>query len=255
MLLHQRPSILLLLTLLPSVFSSTIAWTNPSTSSPSLLLAPLSTILFNTPSCESVDVTLRSRERDLVLPPQTEAIGVLVLSVLNMPREEMEEAREGRNTEEIGEGEAELVEALLRMRKCGGEIKVVELEDLKDVLDEDSNLSTDIFPSYSYTLLTTLSPSSLLLLSPPSASTFSPTSWTTRKARLSSLLRETTTGPLAMLIASTWVCGLLFIARRVWTNRKAAMEDRKELEWEGEEALMSEEGGEMKEVLFDVVFV
>lgn len=117
--------------------------------------------------------------------------------------------------------------------------------------DDNSELNTALASSFSWTLLTTLSPASMLALAPPKV--FSEHSFASRKARVASLIKGATSGSSGVLIATAWVLGLLFIARRVYTNRKAAQRDQKELEGEdGEyEALLYARGSmsEMQELV------
>ncbi|KAL8286483.1 hypothetical protein RQP46_004500 [Phenoliferia psychrophenolica] len=204
--------------------SPALTWRNPA--SLSRTLPSLSSVLFDSTPCA---------RRDLAFPAGGLG-GILVVSIPTLAADEVVSVEDmvGAEVLQAASQEDALVAALRDRIHCGVEVRVLAIENLEDVLDETSELNTVLAPSYTWTLLSTLSPSSLLLLASPQLLA-SPTSFSSRKARIGALLRGATTGASGITIGAIWIIGILFIVRRVWTNKKAAAKDRRD-------SLMEEEG-------------
>lgn len=263
----RRPtrSLLPLLTLiLPALSQALDETTYFAYRSPSPLpLPPLSSLLFSSPPC---------RERGLAFPEAPVVGGILVLS---LPPAEWEDVKGSGKVEGMGigegvgeeeeeegkEGEEEVGRALWERRGCGVEVKVVELEDVRELLDPTSYLTLTLLPTFSYTILTSLSPASLELLAPSStleteasSSRLDAESEKPKGARLKALLKSTTQGWLSVVIFGIWGIGIACIARRLWLNRaraegKEEVREEKEWNWDAPSPGMELGTGEREEML------
>lgn len=117
-----------------SLASPTLSWRNPAAlANP---LPALSAVLFDAPGCPDATRTRASR-RDLAFPEAPPA-SILVVSAPLLSPEDVTSVEDVRSAELLvgGDEQGRLVDALAERIACGVEVRVVEIENLGDVLGQ-----------------------------------------------------------------------------------------------------------------------
>ncbi|KAI5475029.1 Rad21/Rec8 N terminal domain protein [Pseudohyphozyma bogoriensis] len=201
-------------------------------------LAPASAIPRTRRSHHQPSTTL-VRRRLAFQSEQVASRSVLVLSFPGIGQGDFEDVRrkmELKVEREVdGVDEERLVEVLREREACGDEVKVVELDSMRELLDESESswIHDSLLPLYPYTVLTSLTPSHTTLLNSPNSpstlllaedsGTFTSMRYSAKRLRV--LLENALSGPMMAVLVGIWAVGVLLIVRRVRANRRARRED------------------------------